>query len=374
MAVISPAMMDEIEKRKEDIRRLWKYKKIDHIPVMLQVRDNPWGYTTQDHFMDGDKQFDLEYEQVKLSLELMPDDYIPTMRPDVGCIVIESALGAEVVYGDDPEQTNTIKGPILSSIDEVYDLKKPDITKDGLVPDGIGRIKKFVERTDGQVYVSCLDMGGGMNVAFTLLGGVNALTAMYEAPEALQYLSNFITEVFMEIAEASIEAAGGIEHVTCSDFPFIWQPEGHKGHVSDDISAQYSPEFFNIFSKPYNNKVYQKWGGGMMHNCGPNPCVSEYLAHDPPIHAVDLAWDWSKNDLQAFKEHFRQKGVIYFYFETGTWQENLADYRHVMETLAPDVAAVPCVWLTPEHDVADIYWKFREVSDEYAKRMDWLEE
>ena len=94
MAVISPAMMDEIERRKERVRRVWHYQQVDHIPIMLQVRSNPWGYTTREHFLDGDKQFQLECEQVRLSLAMVPDDYIPSMRPDVGCIVIESALGA----------------------------------------------------------------------------------------------------------------------------------------------------------------------------------------------------------------------------------------------------------------------------------------
>ena len=103
-------MMDEIERRKERVRRVWNYKRVDHLPIMLQVRSNPWGYTTREHFLDGDKQFQLEFEQVKLSLAMVPDDYIPSMRPDVGCIVIESSLGAEVVFGDNPQQTEQHQG------------------------------------------------------------------------------------------------------------------------------------------------------------------------------------------------------------------------------------------------------------------------
>ena len=85
MAVISAEMVNEIERRKENIRRVWDYKRVDHIPIMLTVASNPWGYTTQEHFLDSDKQFQLEFEKVKRSLELVPDDYIPSMRPDVGC-------------------------------------------------------------------------------------------------------------------------------------------------------------------------------------------------------------------------------------------------------------------------------------------------
>ena len=92
MAVISPGLIDDIERRRDNIRRVWQYRRVDHIPVMLRVESNPWGYTTREHFLDGDKQFQLELEKVRLSLELVPDDYIPSMRPDVGCVVIESCL------------------------------------------------------------------------------------------------------------------------------------------------------------------------------------------------------------------------------------------------------------------------------------------
>lgn len=371
MAFLSPAMADEIERRKEVIRRVWDYRRVDHVPVLLQVESNPWGYTTRDHFLDGDKQFQLESEKVRLSLELVPDDYIPSMRPDVGCVVIESALGGQVVFGDDPNQTCNIAGPVVRHIDDVYKLAMPDPRRDGLAPEGLKRIRQFVERTDGQVYVSCLDLGGGMNVAFNLLGGVQCLTAMYDAPEALEHLTNFIADVFIVFADACIEAAGGIEHVTSSDFPYLWQPQGRKGHCSDDISAQYGPEFFRRFSRPANNKIFQRYGGGMLHNCGPNPCVGEYLWHEPRIYAADLAYDYSKNDLPAIREAFKGQGIVYFYFESGSIERKLADYERVMEALAPDVVALPWLTCQPADDPELVYRRFLAVSREYAARMNW---
>ena len=164
----------------------------------------------------------------------------------------------------------------------------------------------------------------------------------YDAPEALDHLASLITDCFIIFAEACIEAAGGIDHVTSTDFPYVWQPEGRKGHCSDDICAQFSPEFFNRFSKPYNNRIFERFGGGMMHNCGPNPCAGEYLWHDPRIKAVDLAYDYSKNDLPAFKEAFTGKGIIYFGLPADP-----GEYRRVMELLAPDVIAIPQVSVSP---------------------------
>jgi hypothetical protein len=368
LSIISPALADEIERRKENIRRVWDYKRVDHIPIMMRVVSNPWGYTTQEHFLDAEKQFQLEFESVRLSLQMVPDDYIPSMRVDVGCVVIESALGAEIVFGDDPNQTCNVKEPILHSVEDIYSLKIPNPHTDGLVPEGLRRIKMFTERTDGQVYVSCLDMGGAMNVAFTLLGGVQFYMMSYDHPEALHHLASFITDCFILFAEECIKSAGGIEHVTSTDFPYIWQPEGRKGHCSDDICAQFSPEFFNTFSKPYNNRIFARFGGGMLHNCGPNPCAREYLWHDPRIYAVDLAYDYSKNDLPVFKEAFKGQGIIYLYMPADP-----NEYRRVMEILAPDVIAIPEVSVSPDQDVEGLYKAFLAVSKEYAARMNWRE-
>ena len=368
MAIISPAMTDEIERRKANVRRVWDYRRVDHIPILMRVVSNPWGYTIREHFLDGDKQFAIEFGSVKLSLEMVPDDYIPSMRIDVGCVVIESALGAEIVFGDDPNQTCNVKGPILHSVDDIYKLKMPDPHMDGLVPEGLRRIASFVERTDGQVYISCLDMGGAMNVAFTLLGGVQFYMLSYDHPEALDHLSGLITDCFILFAENCIEAAGGIEHVTSTDFPYVWQPDGRKGHCSDDICAQFSPEFFNRFSKPHNNRIFARFGGGMLHNCGPNPCAGEYLSHDPPIKAVDLAYSYSKGDLPALREAFKGEGIIYFGMPADP-----AEYRHVMDSLAPDVIAIPEIGVGPDQDVNGIYDAFLEVSREYASRVNWRE-
>jgi hypothetical protein len=361
--------MDEIDRRKENIRRVWDYRRVDHIPIMLQVASNPWGYTTQKHFLDGDKQFQIELEGVKKSMELIPDDYIPSMRIDLGCVMIESALGAEVVFADDPNQTCTVKGPILRTPEDIYSLKMPDPYRDGLVPEALKRIRSFAERTDGQVAISGMDMGGPMNVAFTLLGSSEFYMMSYDAPEALEHLADFIADVFIVFAEAGVEAAGGIDHITTTDFPYWWQPEKYKGHMSDDICAQYSPDFFNRFSKPYNNKIYRRFGGGMMHNCGPNPCAGEYLSHEPRIRGVDLAYEYSKHDLQAFKTAFKGEGLIYFGFDAP--DHGISDYRHVMETLAPDVICIPCATCGPDEDVKGIYEAYLEISREYASRMEW---
>lgn len=165
----------ELERRKQLVRDVWEYKRVDHIPVMLDVSANPCGYSITDQMLDRDKQLRVRLESVKRSL-LIPD-YIPSMRVDVGCIPIASAFGAKVVYGTHPEQTPYIEGPIIEDINQVYNLKIPDPEQDGLLPEGISRIRHFVEQTEGQIYVSLLDVGGPLNCAMDLPNKVQCFIA-----------------------------------------------------------------------------------------------------------------------------------------------------------------------------------------------------
>ncbi|NPV53919.1 MAG: hypothetical protein HPY71_10400 [Firmicutes bacterium] len=360
----------EVEHRKQQIRDVWAYRKVDHIPIMMSIRANPWGYTVTEQMINMEKQLEVALAGVKLSWERIPDDYIPAMRPDVGCIVLASAFGAEVIYGEHPDQTPYIKGPVLDDVEDVDDLELPDPTVDGLMPEGLRRIKYFAEETDHRIYLSLLDMGGPMNAAMDLLGSTRFFTAMYDFPEAFRRLLDLLTETFILFADVSIEAAGGIDFITCTDFPDIWSPEGHKGHVSDDTCAAYSPEFFRRFSMPVNNKIFAKYGGGMLHNCGPNPAADDYLWHTPRIYAVDLSYRCSRGDLTKLKSAFAHEGVIYFGFE-GPLETALNDYKHVMEVMTPDVIVIPCVELSPDDDANYAYNEFLKISREYALRMDW---
>ena len=90
------------------------------------------------------------------------------------------------------------------------------------------------------VSVSLLDMAGGLNVASDLLGSEALYLAMEEAPERLECLLDKIQQLFLAAISAQIDAAGGEDYIATADFPDYWFPEGFKGHVSDDISANIS--------------------------------------------------------------------------------------------------------------------------------------
>jgi hypothetical protein len=88
------------------------------------------------------------------------------------------------------------------------------------------------------------------------------------------------------------------------------------------------------------------------------------------IAGADLAYRYSKDDLNAFKKPFGGRGVIYLYFDNETPGEALEAYRTIMEALAPEVIVLPVVFISdPVVDVASLYRDFLAISQEYARRI-----
>jgi len=168
-----------------------------------------------------------------------------------------------------------------------------------------------------------------------------------------------------------IEAAGGQERITTTDFPEYWFPEGQKGHVSDDISANISPACYRRFSRGWHDLVFQRYGGGGLHNCGPNPCLEQYLGHRPAPRSLDLSYAYSKQDFPRIKRVLKKRALVYLSGFPERADEAIAAFREIMELMAPDVIVVPHLAVSVQSEPSEVYRKMRRIAEEYAKRMDW---
>ncbi len=367
----------EIEKRKQIVRNIWEYKKADHIPVMLNIVSNPNRYTMHDEIFSKEKQLQMRLASIKKTLELVPDDYIPGIFVNMGCVGIENALGMEIYYGETPRQTPGVRDCLLKNIEDIYSLKSVNPEKDGILPQFLERMRYFAQQTEHRIPLSCLDMNGPMAVAMDIIGSENVLIGMYDHPDDIKYLLHFVMDNILLVTDACIEAAGGIHNITCTDFCEYWFPEGKKGHVSDDVSAMIHPDLFQEFSIPVNSRIFKKYGPGLLHNCGPNPCAGYYLEHTPVISGVDLSYEYSKDDLPKFRKPFKGRGIIYLSSAFQSYEQTIADYNHIIHSLLPDVIAIPSITIE-EADVLSgncnpekLYEDLRKMSEGYASNMDW---
>lgn len=362
-------MREELERRKDLYRRLWQGRPVERIPLDIRVSvGSP--YSTQEQFRNGEKQLEAALASAMATWEHVPSgDAIPALRPDVGCSCLASAFGAEYYWDENPRQTPGVKEKIITDLEkQVEALPVPDTNRDGWLPEGINRIRRFAEAGEGFIPVSLLDAAGGLNVAADLMGMTELLMAVYDTPQALHRLLDKIQVLYAATIRAGIHAAGGEENITTTDFEDLWYPEGYKGHVSDDISANFGPEIYAEFSAPYHARIFKEFGPGGLHNCGPNPCHAAYVAHELSPRTVDLSDAYSHDDLPMFKKSFKQKAFIYLYWAGR--KDPVEWFREIMELMVPDVIVVPVFYLG-SNDAEEVCRKLRPIAEEYARRMEW---
>ncbi len=363
-----------VEQQKQFRRDLWDYRPVDHIPVFIWPVWS-FGYSPREQLEDGDVQLEVNCRTIEKCLALLPDDYIPWARVTQGYMTIATMFGMEVYWGPDPEQPPGTRGHLIDDLEQVYSLERPGMGA-GIMPENLRRLRQHAEALPPDVYITGIDSGGPLNTLKDLLDTNLLYTGFYDDPQAMHHLLGMVTEVHLELYHAVVAAAGGIERMTGIDFDPVWAPEKYKAFVSDDICATISPGLFTEFGIPYNNRLLAPWGHGLMHNCGPNPCKGLYLKHQPRLKGLNLSYKYSEADFPALRELFAGWGVFDILLDNElTPDAMLGGFRHMMETLAPDVVAIPCVFVDDtwhDDEIVALYWDMRKIADEYAANMNWV--
>lgn len=362
-----------MERQKQFRRDLWDYRPVDHIPVTFWPSWT-FGHTPRDATENGDIQLEVNVRTIERSLRIIPDDYIPWARVWSGYMTLATMFGAEVHWSDDPAQPPGVGAPLVTEIDQVFRLGRPDMGA-GLMPENLRRLRQHAAALPPEVHLTGIDAGGPLNSCKDLVETNLLYTAFYDDPRAMHHLLDLVTDVQVEMYRAIVEAAGGLDRMTSIDFNTEWTPEKYKAFVSDDVCATMGPELFREFGLPYNSRILRPWGSGLMHNCGPHPSRNLYLEHDPRLKGLHLAYKYSHGDFPALREILAGWGVIFIVLDNELTPDlMLSAFRSSMEMLAPDVIGMPVCILDEswsDEDVTALYWEMRAISNEYAASMRW---
>lgn len=368
--------IERIEATKQRYRDVWAYRRVGHIPVFVRITGR-LGHTRREIIASDELQYQLNLSNLERSLRILPDDYIPYARVWFGYMTIATMFGLPVHWGDSPDQSPGVAHPLITQMEAGYRLEMPQANKAGLMPDNLRVQRLFAERFPQWVYLTGFDLGGPLNSCRDLVESSVLYTSMIEQPEALHHLLNLLTDLQIACIQAGIEAAGGLDRMTQVDMAQVWAPEGHKGFVSDDVCATISPAMFETFSKPYNNRIFARWPGGLLHNCGPHPAAEYYLDHSPPIDGINCSFQYTRDALPLLHKAFAGRGLVQVMFDNGeTAEAMLAGFRYLMEELAPDVIALPVAQVDDswsDAEITDLYYAMREVAVEYAANIRWRE-
>jgi hypothetical protein len=233
-----------------------------------------------------------------------------------------------------------------------------------------------MDSTGFEIPTSNLDCGNGFMMAYEITETELFFTTLRDDPKAIHNMVDIITDVIIEVESKVIEIAGGINNMTSTEWDDKWLPEGKKCLISADLQPLYSPNDYFVFELPYCNRQFKTFGPGFIHNCGPQTAIEHFWDHEPKPYGITCEYYSCIDDYKKIKQVFRQdhKAVLIVEFTNMKDSDEMqAAYRNLMEVLAPDVIAIPWMWVGPVHicqeDPEIINKKLLKISREYTSRM-----
>ncbi len=203
------------------------------------------------------------------------------------------------------------------------------------------------------------------------------VSLLSEKEKMLSFLER-LSSLYISVQDILTKKIGDIDRMMNIDWDMSWYPEGHKGYVSDDPCANFGPEIFNVFSKPFNERMYDRFGYGGFHNCGPHPCASSYVDYDKDkIKAINCSLQYTHKDLENFMKVFKGREVIlYFLFEEEFYNSKraLELYKELAEKGSSlNLVCIPSYPIDSsiysDSEIEDIYREFLKVSIDYKNSL-----
>ncbi|MDR0915637.1 MAG: veratrol--corrinoid protein metyltransferase [Oscillospiraceae bacterium] len=242
-------------------------------------------------------------------------NYLPT--ESTGAALIPDSREFILPIEKLPHWRDIIKAPDLSGIDWER-MCLPDIEKQG------------IDRTQTALFLSL--HVGYFQLLMSFMGFADGLLAFYEEPDAVHELLEYLSEFYMQIADATLDLVKP-DILMLADDTAAW----HSPFISDDMYR----EFILPHHEKYAKRGRERGLPMTMHNCGKCESLLDML-----VEMGVSGWDpaQSCNDLAAIKRKFGNKLVI-----TGGWdargrllepdvtdEEIRQSVRDVIDALAPN--------------------------------------
>ncbi len=317
------ALLEDIERRidpevEEDFQNQWRaflYGRFDgeiFTPTRKRL-SNPSIEYPKIYINDALKDYDLmlQMELGTLSYVLSnPSRTLGCWLGGYGTGLLSSILGAEIFIPpyecNTPPTTRTIGDN--EKIRAIIDAGIPNLEN------GFGRptlecgsifAEAFSKYPKISKYVNIFhpDLQGPLDIA-ELLWGTEMFYAMYDEPELVHALLSLITDTFTAFLrrwQTIFPSKPDINH-----YKFYH----YRGTIilRCDSAMNLSPELYREFAVPYDTRLYERFGGGMMHFCGKGDHYIEELSKTPGLTGVNLA-QAQYNNMETIYRHTVDKGI-----------------------------------------------------------------
>jgi len=256
---------------------------------------------------------------------------ILNVRANFGIGILSSIFGAEVFRMDDALNTLPTTRPLPGGADAIrrlLDAGPPDLGT-GFGGKCLAMGKYFVElfrdypNIARHVHVYHPDLQGPMDIA-ELLWGSELFVALVDSPALVHALLGLIVETyirFMRQWDAIVPPHDGC----ASHWGML-----HKGCIMlrDDSAMNLSPEMFNDFIKPYDQRLLSELGGGAIHFCGRGDHYIHHVAGMEGVYAINVSQP-EYNDMECIFRNTVDKGIALIGLQRETAESALSRGREL---------------------------------------------
>ena len=253
------------------------------------------------------------------------------VRANYGVCISSCWFGCELYMMDDKYDTLPTSLPIQGGSDAIDGLISagiPDITTGyGMRVYAMGNVFKKImaqyPKINRYVYVYHPDFQSPIDTC-ELIWGSDIFLEFYENPERVHGFIDLLTETYIH----GIHKWEAI-HPFLSDLNAHWNMM-HKGNIMlrTDSAMNLSPEMYDEFIRPYEQRCLDACGGGGIHFCGRGDHFIESMTSLRGITSIVMSQP-EYNDMEIIYRNTVDKGIPLLGFNRSAAENSLAKGRNL---------------------------------------------
>jgi len=215
---------------------------IEPLPVGFII-DSPWlpgwaGMSIIDYFSNEQMWFDANLKAVRQFPDIM---FLPGFWAEFGMCTEPSAFGAKCSW---QENELPYAGKIITDIQQVNSLNKPNPKTDGLLPFVLNRLKHYQSQIEKAGHnIKFAVARGPLNVASFLAGSTEFLMAIRTNPDETRKLLEVVTDFIIDWLKLQFETFPSIDGI----------------FILDDIVGFLGEQDFKEAAMPYLIRIFQSF-------------------------------------------------------------------------------------------------------------------
>ena len=215
-------------------------------------------------------------------LAAVDDDFQPYLTPYLGTGVLASGFGCQMQFA--PGRDPSIAGPCVETPADAARLKLPNPESDGVLPRVLETAAYM--RAHGSYPVTLTDSQSPLDELILMCGHERLYMWMYDEPALVHDLFALASEAMIAWVKAQ-KAVTGEPLDVCYGEQGVWVPPKCGVWLADDEAVNLSPDLYAEFVAPCYPRIFQAFGGGVLHFCGSGAHLAGILKNMAGLRAIN---------------------------------------------------------------------------------------